>query len=104
VKLTIEGRTFTVQNLSNGGVGFVSDGPLPFKINERLSMNMELGGRLVETEGQVVHLSPMSELRANLALEKECYLCGISFGPCEKEAREAVASFVDSQRQQETAR
>jgi c-di-GMP-binding flagellar brake protein YcgR len=103
VKLTICGRTFTVHNLSDGGVGFMSDGPLPFKINERLSMTVELEGRLVEMGGQVVHLSPISELRSNLAVEKERYVCGISFEACATGAREAIARFVDSRLPEETA-
>jgi PilZ domain len=104
VKLTIGGRTFAVHNISVGGVGFMSDGPLPFKFNERLPVTVELEGRLVEMEGHVMHLSPVSELRSNLALEKECYLCGISFETCETGAREAIASFVDSRLPRETAR
>jgi hypothetical protein len=104
VKVTIGSRTFPVHNLSSGGVGFMSDGPPPFKINSRLSMTMELEGRLVEMEGQVMHLAPMSELRCNLAVDKECYLCGISFETSEQEARQAVATFVDSRLRHEAAR
>jgi c-di-GMP-binding flagellar brake protein YcgR len=102
-RLTIDGRTFTVHNLSEGGVGFMSDGPLPFKIKERLSMIMELEGRVVEMAGHVMHLSPMSELRSNLLPEKECYLCGISFETWEKGSREAIARYVDSRLSEATS-
>jgi hypothetical protein len=99
VKLTIGRKTFSVHNLSADGVGFMSACPLPFKINERLSVTMELEGLLVEMEGQVMHLSPVSELRSNMVLEKESYLCGISFGTSETGSREAIASFVTSRLQ-----
>jgi c-di-GMP-binding flagellar brake protein YcgR len=104
VKLIIGSASFAVHNLSVSGVGIMSDGPLPFKINERLSMTMELEGCFVEMEGHVMHLSPISELRSNLGLEKECYLCGISFETCETGAREAIARFVDSSISEATSR
>jgi hypothetical protein len=104
VKLTIDGRTFTVHNLSVEGIGFMSEAPLKFQVNQRLSMTLEMEGLRVEMEGRLVHLSPMSALRSNLVTDEECYLCGISFGVREKGAREAISNFVDSRLPQETAR
>jgi hypothetical protein len=103
VKLMIGDRTFAVHNLSVDGVGFVSDDPLPFKIDERLPMTIELQGSFVEMEGHVMHLSPISDLRSNVLLDKERYLCGVGFEPDELEAREAIASFVDSRLQEKRA-
>ena len=96
VKLMISGRPFTVHNLSDGGIGFMSDGPLPFKLNDRLSMTIELQGRLLEMEGHVMHLSPMSELRCNLGPDEDRYLYGVAFEAREGGGREVIAQFVDS--------
>ncbi len=103
VKLTIHGRTFTVYNLSVDGIGFMSDGPMTFKINERVPMAIELQGGLVEMEGHVMHVSPISHLLSNLLQDQERYLCGVDFEPNASGASETIASFVCARLQEKTA-